>query len=124
MVANDTISLSADHAERMKRAILSFTGLSVGDGFGECFFTSTDIIQRRLREREVPPAPWIVTDDTIMALSIVRCLIQHGSIEQDWLARAFASEHARDPNRGYGGMAQQILRVIAEGSSWKAVSRA
>jgi ADP-ribosylglycohydrolase len=123
MNANDTRNLPVDHNERVKRAMLSFNGLSAGDGFGECFFTSTEIIQSRLREREVPPAPWIVTDDTMMALSIVRCLKQHGSIEQDWLARAFASEYARDPNRGYGGMAQQILRVIGQGTSWKAVSR-
>src|SRR5882762_2841739 len=98
--------LPKDHAERMQRALLSFDGLSVGDGFGETFFTSTEIIHQRLQEREPPPAPWFVTDDTVMAVSIVRCLKRHGGINQDALAAGFAQEYAQDPGRGYGGMAQ------------------
>lgn len=107
----------------MKRALVSLDGLSVGDGFGECFFTSTDSIERRLEYRDPPPPPWIVTDDTVMALSIVRCLKRRGRIEQDMLADAFAEEYRRNPNRGYGGMARQILCAISEGMSWKAVAR-
>jgi len=57
-----------------------------------------------------------------MALSIVRCLKRRGRIEQDALAAAFAQEFVREPNRGYGGMAQQILFAINEGMSWKAVA--
>ena len=115
--------LPADHEQRMQRALLSLNGLSVGDGFGECFFTATDIIERRLEQRDPPPPPWIVTDDTTMALSIVRCLKRYGHIEQDMLAAAFAQEFVREPNRGYGGMARQILSAISEGISWKAVAR-
>jgi ADP-ribosylglycohydrolase len=59
----------------------------------------------------------------MMALSIVRCLKRRGCIEQDELAAAFAQEYSRDPNRGYGGMARQILTAIGEGFSWKEVSR-
>lgn len=118
-----SIHFPADHEARLNRARVSLEGLSVGDGFGECFFTSDAIITERLRDRIIPPRPWIVTDDTMMALSIMRSLRIHGRIEQEWLARQFSSEYARDPNRGYGGMAQQILRVINEGISWKAVSK-
>lgn len=107
----------------MKRVLLSFDGLSIGDGFGECFFTGTDTIRRRLERREPPDPRWIVTDDTMMALSIVRCLKRHGLIDQDVLASAFAEEYACNPNRGYGGMAQQILAAISEGYSWKEASR-
>ena len=103
--------------------MLSFDGLSVGDGFGDLFFTSPNIIERRIEHHDPPPRPWIVTDDSIMALSIVRILKRHGLIEQDALAEAFAKEFVRDPQRGYGGMARQILAAIAEGLSWKAVSR-
>ena len=44
--------LLADHEERMQRAILSLDGLSVGDGFGECFFTSPAVIERRLEHQD------------------------------------------------------------------------
>jgi len=47
--------LPNDHNERMQRALLSFYGLSIGDGFGETFFTNLDIIERRLEWREPPP---------------------------------------------------------------------
>src|SRR6266496_6454971 len=94
--------LPTDHAERMQRALLSFDGLSVGDGFGETFFTSTEVIDRRLQHRDPPPPPWIVTDDTMMTLSIVRCLPRSSRIEPDALATAFAQEYIRDTRRGYG----------------------
>jgi ADP-ribosylglycohydrolase len=116
-------NLPNDHAKRMQRVLLSLDGLSVGDGFGECFFTGPDTIRRRLESRDPPPPRWIVTDDTIMALSIVRCLKRHGFMDQDILASAFAEEYARNPNRGYGGMAVQILAAISEGYSWKEASR-
>ena len=102
----------------MERALLSFDGLSVGDGFGECFFISKSIVEQRISEREAPPAPWTVTDDSMMALSIVHCLQRDGRIHSDTLAKAFAREYARDPLRGYGGTAHGILRAIGEGVSW------
>jgi ADP-ribosylglycohydrolase len=112
-------SLPPDHEERMQRALLSLDGLSIGDGFGECFFTSPPIIERRLEYKDPPPPPWIITDDSMMALSIVRCLKRYGHIEQDALASAFAREYARDPRRGYGGTAHGILQAIGEGVSWQ-----
>src|SRR3974390_1189470 len=114
-------TLPGDREERVRRALQSLDGLSVGDGFGETFFTSSAIIERRLEQREPPPPPWIVTDDTMMALSIVRCLKRYGHIEQDALAKSFAEEYARDPRRGYGGMAHQILQSVGQGMSWKPV---
>jgi ADP-ribosylglycohydrolase len=122
-MTTEQTKLPPDHRERMQRALLSFDGLSVGDGFGDLFFTSPDAIERRLELRDPPPAPWIVTDDTIMALSIVRCLSRKGHIDQDSLAAAFAAEYNREPGRGYGGMARQILTAIGEGYSWKEVAR-
>jgi ADP-ribosylglycohydrolase len=108
-----------DHEQRLERARLSLDGLSVGDGFGERFFTAPDVLERRLKFCEPPPAPWFVTDDTIMALSIVRCLARYGHIEPDALAAAFAREYARDPQRGYGGTAHIILQSIGEGIAWQ-----
>src|SRR5437899_12793217 len=110
-------ALPDDHAKRMQRALLSLDGLSIGDGFGETFFTNSAIIKDWIEHRELPPSPWIVTDDTMMALSIVRCLKRHGRIDQDALATLFAQEYARSPLRGYGRMAHRILRSIGEGTS-------
>jgi ADP-ribosylglycohydrolase len=111
--------LPPDHHERMARALLSLDGLSVGDGFGECFFSKPEVIERRLAQRDPPPPPWFITDDSTMALSIVRCLKRYGRIERDALAAAFASEYASDPNRGYGGTAHEILQAIGEGVPWR-----
>jgi ADP-ribosylglycohydrolase len=115
--------LPSDHAVRMERALLSLNGLSVGDGFGECFFTTPDMIKRRIKQREPPPPPWFVTDDTMMARSIVRCLKRYARIDQDALAVAFAREYAGDPTRGYGGGARIILQLIAGGIPWKTAAR-
>jgi ADP-ribosylglycohydrolase len=111
--------LPTDHVVRMQRALLSLDGLSVGDGFGECFFGNWRVVERRLEQRDAPPPPWLYTDDTVMALSIVRCLERYGHIEQDALASAFAREYNRDPGRGYGGTAHGILRAIGEGTPWQ-----
>lgn len=114
--------LPADHLKRMQRTLLSLDGLSVGDGFGECFFTSPLAIEARLEHQDPPPPPWFVTDDTMMALSITRCLKRYGHIEQDALAASFAREYIRDPRRGYGGTAHGILRAIREGASWQSAA--
>jgi ADP-ribosylglycohydrolase len=111
--------LPADHVKRMERTLLSLDGLSVGDGFGECFFTSPLVIETRLAQQNPPPPPWFVTDDTMMALSIARCLKRYGHIDQDALAAGFAREYSRDPRRGYGGTAHGILRAIGEGTAWQ-----
>jgi ADP-ribosylglycohydrolase len=111
--------LPADHEQRMQRALLSLDGLSVGDGFGECFFTVPNIIERRLEQQTPPPSPWFVTDDSIMALSIVRCLKRYGHIERDALAAGFGREYVKDPQRGYGGTAHGILAAISEGIPWQ-----
>ncbi len=113
------VLLPPDHSERMERVRLSFAGLSTGDGFGECFFGNHLIAERRVRDRDTPPPPWFVTDDSIMARNVARSLDLYGSINRDWLAGAFADAYDCDPKRGYGGTAHGILRAIGEGVSWK-----
>ena len=100
------------------RARLSLDGLSVGDAFGELFFT------RPPSATELPIGPWRWTDDTHMALSVVEVLETHGHIEQDSLAQAFARRFAEEPFRGYAGGAKNLLRQIAMGADWRAASPA
>lgn len=111
--------MKSDHHSRLERASASLTGLSVGDSFGDQFFVSDQIIELRLQHRSPPPPVWFVTDDTIMAQSVVEVLSSAGTIDQDLLAQSFASRYTRDPARGYGGTAHRILRAIARGSPWQ-----
>lgn len=112
------------HLNPIERAERSLHGLSVGDAFGERFFGPTADVVTRIHAHRLPDAPWRYTDDTIMALSVVETLQRFGAIDQDSLARAFARKYARDPARGYGRMAHEILTAIAEGVPWGTVAKA
>src|ERR1700750_647416 len=113
-----------DHLKRIARAKKSPEGLSVGDAFGERFFIHPDVVESLIEDRAIPRAPWACTDDTIMALSIVDVLEEHGEIHQDKLATYFASGYSADPQRGYGATAHRILRSIGAGESWRTVAPA
>jgi ADP-ribosylglycohydrolase len=111
-----------DHAARMARARLSLEGLSLGDAFGERFFVPDRALRYLLDGRTLPGPPWLCTDDTVMALSIVEVLELRGEIDPDLLARAFAAKYLADPERGYGVGAHRILRRISEGEDWRRVA--
>lgn len=102
--------------ERLKRALSSLQGLSVGDAFGEQFFRAWHLIE----ERVLPPAPWNFTDDTQMALSIVSVLRQYREINQPALAQNFARHY--EPSRGYGTAMHHLLHRIGTGVPWETVS--
>lgn len=107
------------HDERMQRALLSLEGLSVGDAFGEAFFhVPAEIVEDRIAGQVAPPPPWFYTDDTAMALSIVRCLHLQEGVESDFLARSFAAEYRRQPDRGYGGTVRGVLHAIGADVPW------
>jgi len=101
-------------------ALLSLEGLSLGDAFGEMFFRPQATAW--LRQRELPPGIWRWTDDTHMALSIVENLAQHGRIEPDALAQAFARLFHEEPYRGYAGGAVRLLRAVGRGQAWREVA--
>ncbi len=112
---------ASTRASRSDRARLSLDGLSIGDGFGQCFFYPW-VVESANRDN-LPDHPWNYTDDTEMAMAIVQVLEQHGSIDQDALARTFAGRYVAEPGRGYGAGAQELLRRIATGAAWRNVSR-
>lgn len=109
-----------DHADRMARARLSLEGLSVGDSFGEWFFSAGAVAA--IAARTLPPEPWYFTDDTMMALSIVETLDHCGRIDSDDLAERFARRYREQPGRGYGGTARIILGQIGGGGTWQEAS--
>lgn len=104
-----------------ERAILSLTGLSVGDGFGEQFFTKS---WEAVEARKLPEGTWKWTDDTHMAFSIVEELLDHEQIDQDSLARRFAERYREEPWRGYGAGAMKLLSAYADGAEWRMESLA
>src|SRR5262245_13689958 len=109
----DSICMSAIALEN---ALLALEGLSVGDAFGQCFFSAPPEL---VRHRELPTPPWVWTDDTHMAVSIVETLQDHGRIEQDALAGAFARRFMAQPYRGYGKGAFALLGWIGRGEDWR-----
>ena len=118
------ITMASDSDARMRRALVSLDGLSVGDAFGERFFYLPNV-ERMIAQRGIPRRPWPYTDDTEMALAIVEVLGRRGKIDQDDLAAAFARRYQARPNRGYGATAHEILKSVATGVAWRtAASRA
>lgn len=102
-------------------ARLSLNGLAIGDGFGNAFgerFVASET-NRWLCEQRLPPAPWLWTDDTHMALSIVETLEAYGEIHQDALASRFVERFVEDPYRGYGRGAFELLSRLAKGGDWR-----
>ncbi|WP_392673072.1 ADP-ribosylglycohydrolase family protein [Streptomyces sp. LN785] len=107
-------------ARRFERALASLRGLAVGDALGSQFFVPANY--PLLKQRAVPPGPWQWTDDTEMASSVLAVLIEHGRIDQDALAHAFADHH--DFDRGYGPAVNRLLRLVREGSDWRELASA
>ncbi|MDF1699120.1 MAG: ADP-ribosylglycohydrolase family protein [Saprospiraceae bacterium] len=111
-----------DHIQRMALAKTSLKGLSIGDAFGESFFGDRDEVLQHIQERKLPKTSWEFTDDTVLALCIYNQLKKKKTIDQDQLAQDFATNHAKDVNRGYGATARRILREIEEGGDWRTLS--
>lgn len=111
-----------DHQVRMTRLALSLDGLSVGDAFGERFFLPGMVEYCRANQRQLPTPPWRYTDDTEMALGIAEVLAEHGRLHQDALAERFARRYMRNPQRGYGATAHEILAAIHRGVPWQIAS--
>ncbi|MFJ7243957.1 ADP-ribosylglycohydrolase family protein [Kitasatospora sp. NPDC098652] len=101
----------------------SLRGLALGDAFGDRWFSvPVDEAPAALAARLVRPAPWHWTDDTAMALVLVRHLTAHGEIRQDALAAEFAAEYAREYQRKYGPSMHRVLRGIGAGGHWRAIT--
>ena len=117
------MELLIDHTVRLQRALISLEGLSVADALGGFFeFTKSAVLERVCKTHQLPGGVWHWTDDTAMALSIVACLREHGTIDQDWLAQHFAAHYER--SRGYGPATRAMLRRIRVGADWRIESTA
>ena len=68
---------------------------------------------------ERPPAglDLVYTDDTQMAIGVAECLVEHGAIDPDALARRFGENY--EPWRGYGPGARRLLDAMTAGRDWR-----
>ncbi|UKY52673.1 ADP-ribosylglycohydrolase family protein [Streptomyces inhibens] len=107
----------------------SIEGLAFGDAFGERFFPlfrPVDASRELIAARRTPPDPrWHWTDDTAMALALLRVLRKYGEVELQPLAREFAETYRADAGRGYGsGMHALLPRVAASPAAWEELASA
>lgn len=109
-------------SDPLARALKSLDGLSVGDAFGQTFFGHEGTAWSRVVSRTEPAPPWPWTDDTAMARVVVAVLRDHRQLPPNVLARAFAYEYQKEPGRGYGAGAAQILNEICAGKPWQTAS--
>jgi ADP-ribosylglycohydrolase len=117
-----SVHLPPDHNERLDRMRLSLDGLGLGDALGQMLSYRAADAPKRLAENKLPPGPWLHTDDTEMAISIVAVLGTYGELDQDVLARRFARRFARYPDRSYGKMTRMQLQDINAGKTWQDTS--
>ncbi|MGS2808276.1 ADP-ribosylglycohydrolase family protein [Nocardia sp. MW-W600-9] len=88
-------------------------GLAVGDAFGACWTADSAALTAPL-----PTGPWLWTDDTEMACSIVDVLARFERIDQDALAASFATHY--NIYRRYGPGTNRILRLLrADRGTWR-----
>ena len=108
-------------------ALDSLRGLALGDGFGERWFHrgNREAIEMITARRVPSESPWYWTDDTAMALTIVRMLQLHGHIRSGDLAGMFGATYQADPYRGYGyGMTVLLPWLAADPGRWQVHARA
>ena len=108
--------------ERLKRACVSLDGLSVGDAFGQQFFSP--FVEAEARPGNLPNGPWQYTDDTEMAIALTQTLRDRQTVDQDYFAQLLAERHEADPYRGYGAGARELLTDISAGGDWRTLSKA
>ena len=112
-----------DQSARLVRAYQSLEGLCCGDAFGERFFLRKEVAIALIEQRSVPAPPWVFTDDTMMAISIVATLEDWEGINPDCLAMSFAMHY--DSCRGYGPAMHGLLtRIRARKGHWEEEAQA
>lgn len=89
-------------------------GSALGDAIGEIAFRAPN---RILLDAEIEISRHLrYTDDTAMAISVAKCLIEKGTIDPEYLGALFHAEYSVDPWRGYASGPPSIFqRVESEG---------
>ena len=92
----------------------SLRGLALGDGFGgRWFWQGPHRAAAMIEDRRTPTEqPFFYSDDTALALCVVRMLLTGRRIVQSHLAALFGATYLADPDRQYGyGMATLLPKL-------------
>lgn len=108
--------------DRMRRALLSLDGLTVGDALGEMMSVCSRTARQVIERKGLPGGPWWHTDDSQMAMAIVEVLARYQRVLPDALAARFGERYRADPGRGYGKGARLQMEQILAGESWRVAS--
>jgi ADP-ribosylglycohydrolase len=124
----------------IERARVALEGLATGDAFGEQLLHAGPQVRMLAAAKMQYPVTWQVpglevpipqvdrvwkwTDDTAMAISIFEELSERGVIESGSLAERFGRRYQRDPVRGYGRGAHEVLQNIVSGTPWEMAAKA
>ncbi len=119
VLSQDGGVIDADPSERLRRALVSLDGLSLGDALASQFFVPGPW---SIEDRTLPESPWEWTDDTQTACSLVSVLAARGEIDRDELAVMLAERF--DPNRGYGVGMHVLFHRILDGEHWSVAAPA
>ncbi|SNR16146.1 ADP-ribosylglycohydrolase family protein [Tenacibaculum jejuense] len=108
---------------RIDLAKKSLTGIAIGDAFGDSFFRERAIVESALENRFIPETEWRYTDDTIMAIPLLKSLELYGEMNQDFVANQFAQNFLKDRHRGYGPSMHRKLLEIDTNKNWLEISK-
>ncbi|WP_299622022.1 ADP-ribosylglycohydrolase family protein [uncultured Tenacibaculum sp.] len=108
---------------RIDLAKRSLTGIAIGDAFGDSFFRERAIVESALENRFIPETEWRYTDDTIMAIPLLKSLELFGEINQDFVANQFAQNFLKDRHRGYGPSMHRKLLEFDVNKNWLEISK-
>ena len=94
----------------------SLRGLALGDGFGgRWFWQGPGRAAGMIEDRRTPAEqPFYYSDDTALALCVVRMLLTGGRIVQSHLAELFGATYVADPHRQYGYGMTTLLPLLYE----------
>jgi poly(ADP-ribose) glycohydrolase ARH3 len=109
-------SARGDWAQRVQGCLLL---AACGDALGAPFEGSGPVDPVEVDAWLHDPTRLRWTDDTAMTRVLAAHLVRRaGLVNKDELAAEFAREWVRDPARGYGHGAAQVLSAVANGTSW------
>ncbi|NHN25442.1 crystallin J1 [Flavobacterium jejuense] len=109
---------------RLDLAKKSLTGIAIGDAFGDSFFRETELVEEAIYNKIIPETQWRYTDDTVMAIPLLKSLELFQEINQDYIAKEFALNYEKESSRGYGPSMHRKLMEMKVSSNWLAISKA
>lgn len=108
---------------QVERAHGVLVGLALGDALGAPFEGHETVADADIRSWCDADEPLRWTDDTHMALTLARHLIDDPTLTHpDGLGTAFADAYAAEPWRGYGSGPPQVFSMVDDGLSFEAAA--